>query len=60
MILIKATWPFLCGGHMNIKLQVNRQENANYFNVNLGDIIDIDFEDYLIAVVASEIGNSNL
>lgn len=45
---------------MNIKLQVNRQENANYFNVNLGDIIDIDFEDYLIAVVASEIGNSNL
>lgn len=51
---------FLCGGHMNIKLQVNRQENANYFNVNLGDIIDIDFEDYLIAVVASEIGNSNL
>lgn len=45
---------------MNIKLKVNRQENADYFRINLDDIIDIDFERYLIGVVASEIGNANL
>ena len=45
---------------MNIKLKVNRQENADYFGINIDDIIDIDFERYLIGVVASEIGNANI
>lgn len=45
---------------MNIKLQINRQQNADYFGTTLDSIIDIDFEQYLIGVVASEIGNSNL
>ena len=45
---------------MNIKLQVNRQENADQFGVNIGDIVNIDFEQFLVGVVASEIGNSNL
>ena len=45
---------------MNIKLQIGRQENADYFGVNLGDIIDINFQQYLIGVVASEIGNASL
>ena len=45
---------------MKIKLQISRQENADYFGVNLDDIIQIEFEQYLIGVVASEIGNANL
>lgn len=45
---------------MNIKLTIGRQENADYFGVNINDTIDLDFEEYLIGVVASEIGNANL
>lgn len=45
---------------MKIKLKIGRQDNADYFGVNIDDIIEIEFERYLIGVVASEIGNSNL
>lgn len=45
---------------MKIKLKIGRQENADYFGANIGDIIDIEFEQFLIGVVASEISNSNI
>ena len=45
---------------MKIKVKIGRQDNADYFGVNIDDIIEIEFERYLIGVVASEIGNSNL
>ena len=45
---------------MKINVQINRQENAEYYNCKLGDIIEVDFEFYVSAVVASEIGNSSL
>ena len=45
---------------MNIKVQITRQENADYFKVNINDIVEVDFEEYVAAVVASEIGNSPL
>lgn len=48
------------GGSMKIKVTITRQENADYFNTNINDIVDVDFEEYVAAVVASEIGNSNL
>lgn len=44
---------------MNINVQITRQENAEYFNCAIGDVVSIDFEEYVAAVVASEIGNSN-
>ena len=43
---------------MKIQLKIGRQENADYFGVNLEDIVEINFQQYLIGVVASEIGNS--
>lgn len=43
---------------MNIKVSLTRQENAEFFNANIGDTVEVDFEDYVAAVVASEIGNS--
>ena len=45
---------------MKIKLQIGRQENADYFGRNLDDIIDIEFEQFLIGVVASELSNNNI
>lgn len=45
---------------MNIKVKITRQENAKYFNCELNSIIEVPFEEYVAAVVASEIGNSNL
>ena len=45
---------------MKIKLQIGRQENADYFGVNLDEIIDIEFEQFLVGVVASEISNNNI
>jgi len=43
---------------MNIKVSLTRQENAEFFNAKVGDTVEVDFEDYIAAVVASEIGNS--
>lgn len=45
---------------MEIQVQITRQENADYFNVKINDIVVVDFEQYVAAVVASEIGNSPL
>ena len=45
---------------MNIHIKITRDENAKYFDVGVGDIVEVDFEEYVAAVVASEIGNSNL
>jgi len=45
---------------MEIQVQITRQENADYFNVKINDIVKVDFEQYVAAVVASEIGNSPL
>lgn len=45
---------------MKIKIKIGRQDNADYFGVNLDDIVELEFEEYLIGVVASEIGNTSL
>lgn len=45
---------------MDIKVKITREENAKYYNVNLGDIVTVDFDDYVCGVVASEIGNSDV
>lgn len=45
---------------MNIKVKITRDENADFFNVSVGDIVELDFETYVATVVASEIGNSDL
>lgn len=43
---------------MKIKVQLSRKENIEYFNAKLDDIVEVEFEEYVAAVVASEIGNS--
>ena len=45
---------------MNIRICIGREENAEYFQKQIGDIVEVDFEEYVAAVVASEIGNSPL
>lgn len=45
---------------MKISVQITRQENANFFNKQINDIVQVEFEEYVAAVVASEIGNSTL
>lgn len=45
---------------MKIKLKIGRQENADYFGVNLDEIINIEFEQFLVGVVASELSNNNI
>ena len=45
---------------MKIKVEITREENANYFNKNIGDIVEVEFEEYVAAVVASEIGNAHI
>lgn len=45
---------------MKIQLEIGRQNNADYFGVNIGDIVELEFEEYLFGVVATEIGNSNI
>lgn len=42
---------------MKIKIRLSRKENAEYYSVELGSVIEIDFEQYIIGVVGSEIGN---
>ena len=43
---------------MKIKVAITRQENADFYNKQIGDVIEVEFEEYVAAVVASEIGNS--
>lgn len=45
---------------MIIRVKVTRQENTDYFHCLAGDIVNVDLEDYVAAVVASEIGNSHI
>jgi peptidoglycan hydrolase-like amidase len=45
---------------VKIKVEITRQENAEYFNTFIGDIVEVEFEEYVAAVVASEIGNGPL
>lgn len=45
---------------MKIKVKITREENAAYYGVSLGSIVDIDFNDYLCGVVASEIGAKHI
>ena len=43
---------------LQIKLKITRQSNADYFKVNIGDVVSINLEDYITGVVASEVGNT--
>ena len=43
-----------------IKVILTRAENASFFNVPIGSTVEVDFEKYINAVVASEIGNSHV
>ena len=45
---------------MKIKVLITRQENAEYFNVYINSYVEVEFEEYVAAVVASEIGNTSL
>lgn len=45
---------------MIIRVKVSRSENLQYFGCVSGDIVNVDFEEYVEAVVASEIGNAPL
>ena len=45
---------------MKIQVQLTRTENAEYYNVEVNSIVEVEFEEYVAAVVASEIGNSYL
>lgn len=43
-----------------IKVKLTRSENTSYYKKNSGDVIEIDFEEYLKGVVPSEIGNAHI
>lgn len=43
-----------------IKVRLTRAENAEYFKVPIGSTVEVDFEKYIEAVVASEIGNTHI
>lgn len=45
---------------MLIAVKITRKENAAFFEKNVGDIVNVEFETYVAAVVASEIGNAHL
>lgn len=45
---------------MNIKVTITRQENAEYFNCSISDTVEVDFEEYVAAVVASELASGGL
>ena len=45
---------------MKIKVKITRQENATYFNSEINSIVEVEFEEYIAAVTASEIGNGQL
>lgn len=45
---------------MIIRVKVTRQENTDYFGCRAGEIVSVDLEEYVAAVVASEIGNSHI
>lgn len=45
---------------MQIKVKLTRQENAGYFGVPVGAVVEMDMEDYLLGVVPAEVGNAPL
>lgn len=45
---------------MKISVKITRLENASFFHTQIGAIVEVDLEEYVAAVVASEISNSNL
>ena len=45
---------------MKIQVVITTTENASFLNCDLHDIIEIEFEEYVATVVASEIGNAPL
>lgn len=45
---------------MQIQIKMTSSENANYYGVPKDSIVEEDFETYVAAVVASEIGNAPL
>lgn len=45
---------------MKIKVLLTRPSNASYFNTTINSEVEVELEEYVAAVVASEISNSNL
>lgn len=45
---------------MVIQVKVTRKENLAYYNCPSGTVVNVEFEQYVAAVVASEIGNASL
>lgn len=43
---------------MKISVKITRQENATFFGCKIDDVVAVEFEEYVAAVVASEIGNA--
>jgi peptidoglycan hydrolase-like amidase len=43
---------------MNIKVKMTTNENIKFYNCPKGTIKEVDFEDYVAIVVASEMGNA--
>lgn len=45
---------------MKIKVKISTPSNMKFFGVAKGTIVEVEFEDYVKCVVASEIGNASL
>ena len=45
---------------MKIKVKISTPSNMKFFGVAKGTIVEVEFEDYVRCVVASEIGNASL
>lgn len=43
---------------MKIRVQITTAENASFLNCDYNHIIEVEFEDYVATVVASEVGNA--
>jgi peptidoglycan hydrolase-like amidase len=44
---------------MDISVRITRDENAAYFGVQIDDVVKVPLEEYVAAVVASEVGNAH-
>ena len=45
---------------MKIKVLITRFENAKHFTCDINDVVEVDFEEYVAAVVASELASGGL
>jgi peptidoglycan hydrolase-like amidase len=43
-----------------VKVKITTKENMAYYSCEKGTIVEVDLEDYVTCVVASEIGNAKL